>query len=57
VTWLAERLADMRRHLEHLRALRPRVTDATLLETDLSLRTSCAGSGIRDPAEALPVRE
>lgn len=37
MTWLVERLADIRRHLEHLRALRPRVTSATLLETDLSL--------------------
>ena len=37
MTWLVERLADIRKHLDHLRALRPRVTDAALLETDLSL--------------------
>jgi hypothetical protein len=26
VTFLVERLADLRRHLDHLRTLRPRVT-------------------------------
>jgi uncharacterized protein YutE (UPF0331/DUF86 family) len=33
---IVERLAELRRHLEHLRALRPRVSRATL-ERDLSL--------------------
>ena len=37
MTYLVERLADLRRHLDHLRAIRPRVTDAAHLETDLSL--------------------
>jgi hypothetical protein len=37
VTFLVERLADLRRHLEHLRAIRPRVSRAVQLETDLSL--------------------
>jgi uncharacterized protein YutE (UPF0331/DUF86 family) len=37
VTFLVERLADLRRHLDHLRAIRPRVRNAAQLETDLSL--------------------
>ena len=37
MTYLVERLAELRRHLEHLRVLRPRVTDAEALERDLSL--------------------
>jgi uncharacterized protein YutE (UPF0331/DUF86 family) len=37
MTYLVERLADLRRHLDHLRAIRPRVRDAAQLETDLSL--------------------
>jgi uncharacterized protein YutE (UPF0331/DUF86 family) len=36
VTYLVERLAELRRHLDHLRKLRPRVT-ATALAADLSL--------------------
>lgn len=35
--YLVERLADLRRHLDHLRSLRPRVTDAQALQQDLSL--------------------
>lgn len=34
---LVERLAELRRHLDHLRELRPRVTSAFQLERDLSL--------------------
>lgn len=34
---LVERLAELRRHLDHLRELRPRVTNAATLETNLSL--------------------
>ena len=34
---LVERLAELRRHLDHLRGLRPRVTDAETLRRDLSL--------------------
>lgn len=37
MTFLVERLADLKRHLEHLRAIRPRVRNAAQLETDLSL--------------------
>ena len=37
MTWLVERLAELRRHLDHLRALRPRVTGRDALERDLSL--------------------
>jgi len=37
MTYLVERLADLRRHLDHLRRLRPRVTGAAVLEGDLSL--------------------
>lgn len=37
MTYLVERLAELRRHLDHLAAVRPRVTDRTALEQDLSL--------------------
>ena len=37
MTFLVERLAELRRHLRHLRELRPRITDAADLERDLSL--------------------
>jgi len=37
MTWLVERLAELRRHLDHLRALRPRVPGREALEQDLSL--------------------
>jgi len=37
MTYLIERLAELRRHLDHLRALRPRVTGANVLTVDLSL--------------------
>jgi uncharacterized protein YutE (UPF0331/DUF86 family) len=37
VTYLVERLAELRRHLDHLESLRPRVVDVEALETDLSL--------------------
>lgn len=37
MTYLVERLADLRRHLDHLRQLRPRVPGAAALEDDLSL--------------------
>jgi uncharacterized protein YutE (UPF0331/DUF86 family) len=37
LTFLVERLADLRRHLDHLRAIRPRVTSAAQLDTDLTL--------------------
>lgn len=35
--YLIERLAELRRHLDHLRALRPRVAGREALERDLSL--------------------
>lgn len=37
MTYLVERLAELRRHLEHLRELEPRVSDAAALRRDLSL--------------------
>jgi uncharacterized protein YutE (UPF0331/DUF86 family) len=37
VTFLVERLADLQRHLDHLRGLRPRITGWQDLERDLSL--------------------
>jgi uncharacterized protein YutE (UPF0331/DUF86 family) len=37
VTFLVERLAELRRHLDHLGALRARVTDRAALERDMSL--------------------
>lgn len=37
MTWLVERLAELVRHLEHLRELRGRVTGAEALRRDLSL--------------------
>ena len=37
MTWLVERLAELARHVEHLRALRGRVSGADALRRDLSL--------------------
>ncbi|OFW26747.1 MAG: hypothetical protein A3H97_00675 [Acidobacteria bacterium RIFCSPLOWO2_02_FULL_65_29] len=37
MTYLVERLAELRRHLDHLRGLRSRVPDRHALERDLSL--------------------
>ena len=37
MTYLVERMAELRRHLDHLRALRPRVPKPEVLERDLSL--------------------
>lgn len=37
MTFLVERLAVLRKHVEHLRELKPRVRDRTSLESDLSL--------------------
>jgi uncharacterized protein YutE (UPF0331/DUF86 family) len=37
VTYLVERLAELRRHVDHVRELAPRVPDRTALERDLSL--------------------
>ena len=37
MTYLVERLVELRRHLDHLRAIRPRVTNRESLERDLSL--------------------
>ncbi|MGH7321878.1 MAG: DUF86 domain-containing protein [Candidatus Rokuibacteriota bacterium] len=37
MTYLVERLAELRRHLDHLREIRPRVTGAEVLRRDLSL--------------------
>lgn len=32
MTWLVDRLAELKRHIEHLRELRPRVTSAEPLD-------------------------
>jgi uncharacterized protein YutE (UPF0331/DUF86 family) len=37
MTYLVERLAELRRHLDHLREIRPRVLGRESLERDLSL--------------------
>jgi uncharacterized protein YutE (UPF0331/DUF86 family) len=37
MTYLVERLAELRRHVDHLRELAPRVPDRYALERDLSL--------------------
>jgi uncharacterized protein YutE (UPF0331/DUF86 family) len=37
MTYLAERLVELRRHLDHLREIRPRVVGRESLERDLSL--------------------
>ena len=37
MTYLVERLVELRRHLDHLRTLRPRVTGREELERNLSL--------------------
>lgn len=38
MTWLVERLAELRQYLDHLRKLRPRVIGPQSLQDDLSLR-------------------
>ena len=38
MTYLVERLAELRRHLRHLSTLAPRVTSRESLERDMSLR-------------------
>jgi len=38
VTFLVERLAELQRHLDHLRTVRPRVSGTEALQRDLSLR-------------------
>ena len=37
MTYLVERLAELRRHVDHLRAIGPRVTNRVAIERDLSL--------------------
>jgi hypothetical protein len=37
MTYLVERLSELRRHLDHLRELRPRVAGREQLQRDLSL--------------------
>jgi uncharacterized protein YutE (UPF0331/DUF86 family) len=37
MTYLVERLSELRRHLDHLREIRPRVTGREALQRDLSL--------------------
>jgi len=40
MTYLIERLVELRRHLDRLRALRPRVSGRIDLERDLSLHNA-----------------
>lgn len=40
MTFLVERLADLRRHLDHLDGLRPRVTGPEALRRDMSLHNN-----------------
>lgn len=43
MTYLVERLAELKRYLAHARTLRPRVPDTAALERDLpSATTSCS---------------
>lgn len=44
MTYLVERLAELRRYLDHLRRLRPRVPAREALERDLSLHSRFARS-------------
>jgi uncharacterized protein YutE (UPF0331/DUF86 family) len=37
MTFLVERLVELRRHLDHLHALRPKVDGSAILQSDLSL--------------------
>ncbi len=37
MSFLVERLADLKRHVDHLRGLKPRVRSPAQLERDLSL--------------------
>jgi uncharacterized protein YutE (UPF0331/DUF86 family) len=38
MTYLVERLAELRRYIDHLHALRPRIAGRAILERDMSLR-------------------
>ena len=38
MTYLVERLAELRRHLDHLNKIRPKVSNRSALEKDLSLK-------------------
>ena len=37
MTYLVERLAELRRHLDHLRDIRPRISDSLELRRNMSL--------------------
>jgi len=43
MTYLVERLTELRRHPNHLHTLRPRVSGREALERDLSLHNADAG--------------
>lgn len=46
MTFLVERVAELRRHLDHLHAIRPRVTGWQALERDLSLHNDILYSAL-----------
>ncbi len=43
MTFLVERLLELRRHLDHLREIRPRVSGPESRERDLSLHNDVRG--------------
>jgi hypothetical protein len=49
MSFLVERLVELRRHLDHLYALRPRVGSAADLERDLSLHNDVLFSLLTAP--------
>ena len=47
MTFLVERLADLRKHLEHLKRIRPRIQSGRALEQDLTLHNDVLFSLLR----------
>ena len=47
MTFLVERLAELRRHLQHLRDLRPQVTSSAAIEASLTLHNDVLFSLLR----------
>lgn len=53
MTYLVERLARLRTHLAHLRAIMPKVTSSRDLDQDQSLGACWASPPARDPRASL----